>query len=225
MTVVASGETLGSQLTPGSQNGLNCLHPMVEHSERVLGLTARQRAHTIWRLDGGFGTDAAINWLLSRNYQAAVKGYNGLRAKKIMAMIDDNAWQALRPERWFAVVEDQHTLRYARKTQTLALYWITAQGLHKCALLIHTLLDQAPHDVVTFYDGRGAMEVEIKQDKVGLQLVRRRKHRWNAQAAWVTLNDLAHNLWHTTCCVGHMTGCGAILSFSSTAVCVWFKTF
>jgi hypothetical protein len=171
---------------------------MVEHSERVLALTPRQRAHTIWRLDGGFGSDAAINWVLVRNYQSVVKGYSGLRAKQIVAQMPDSAWQLLRKNKWFGVVEAEHAVRYARKTQTVALYWITPKGLPKCALLIHTLLDRAPREVVTFYEQRGAMEVEIQEDKVGLQLVKRRKQRWGAQAAWVTINDMAHDILRWT---------------------------
>ena len=85
MTAVPYGETVGSQVYPGSQSGLKCLHAMVEHTEQVLAcwragvlaLTPAQRAHTIWRLDGGFGADTAINWLLRRRYAGVVKGYRG----------------------------------------------------------------------------------------------------------------------------------------------------
>lgn len=71
---------------------------------------------------------------------------------------------------------------------------MTLKGKEKYALLIHQLFDQAPADIVRCYDARGSMETEIREDKVGLQLVKRRKLAWNAQAAWVVLNDVAHNL-------------------------------
>ena len=61
-------------------------------------------------------------------------------------------------------------------------------------MLIHNLLFEATTEAVLCYDSRGAVEVEIKEDKVGLQLVKRRKHHWHAQAAWVILTDMAHNL-------------------------------
>ena len=61
-------------------------------------------------------------------------------------------------------------------------------------MLIHTLLDRIPREVVAFYDQRGGMEVKIKEDKAGLQLVKRRKQCWEAQAAWVILTDLSHDL-------------------------------
>jgi hypothetical protein len=98
----------------------------------------------------------------------------------------------VRTNKWGAVVTPG--VRYARRTQTLALRWLTEKSDERCALLIHTLLDETPLQVLADYDARGGMESEIKQDKLGLQLVRRRKQCWNAQEAWVIVTDLAHNL-------------------------------
>jgi hypothetical protein len=47
---------------------------------------------------------------------------------------------------------------------------------------------------VQCYEARGGQKVEIKEDKLGLQLIRRRKRRWNAQTTWVIVTDMAHNL-------------------------------
>lgn len=44
------------------------------------------------------------------------------------------------------------------------------------------------------YDARARIENEIKADKGGLLLPRRRKKHWNAQEALVLLTDLAHNI-------------------------------
>ena len=44
------------------------------------------------------------------------------------------------------------------------------------------------------YEDRAAIEAELKADKGGLQLHRRRKPRLAAQEAVVLLTDLAHNL-------------------------------
>ena len=44
------------------------------------------------------------------------------------------------------------------------------------------------------HDGRGAMEVEIRTDKQGLRLTRRRKQPLAAQAALILITDTAHNL-------------------------------
>lgn len=192
MSVPCYRETIGSLLYPGFAHGISTLKPTVELTERVLHRKCSQREHIVWRLDGGFGSDDAINWLLTRDYQILVKGYNSRRAQKVVRRIPAEAWQSVRENKWVALVPNG--VRYARRTQTLALRWLTEKGGERCALLIHTLLDEPLLQVVAYYDTRGGMESEIKQDKLGLQLIRRRKHRWNAQEAWVIVTDLAHNL-------------------------------
>lgn len=157
-------------------------------------LQPHQRRRTIWRLDAGFGSDSAINWMLAHDYQLITKGYNSRRAQKVVSQIAAETWQAVRPNKWVARVPDG--MRYARRTQTLALRWLTESKQERCALLIHTFLNEDPLSVVECYDQRsGAIEIEsIKQDKFGLQLTHRRKQAWPAQEAWIILTDLAHNL-------------------------------
>jgi DDE family transposase len=180
-------------LYPGFTHSLATLQPTVELAERLLGLKAHQRRCTIWRLDGGYGSEEALNWLLSRDFQCVAKGFSVRRAQKVVHQIPPEAWQPVREHKWVAVVPQG--VRYARRTQTLALRWITEAGRERCALLIHTLLDWPSLEVVHCYDARGgSIESDLHQDKVGLQLVRRRKQRWNAQATWVLLTDVAHNL-------------------------------
>jgi len=186
-------ETLGSLLYPGFQHSLSTLQPTVHLAEHLLQLKPHQCHRTTWRLDAGFGSDDAINWLLSRDYQLIAKGYNSRRAQKVVNQVPPEAWQPVRDNKWVAIVPN--SVRYARRTQTLALRWVTESYRERGALLIHTLLDQLPIEVVTCYDDRGGtIELDIKQDKLGLKLVRRRKQHWNAQEAWVILTDLAHNL-------------------------------
>jgi Transposase DDE domain group 1 len=185
-------ETLGSLLYPGFVHSLSTLKPTIELTERVLRLKTPQRHGVVWRLDGGFGSDDAINWVLARDYQLVAKGYNSRRAQKVVRQVPSDAWQSVREHKWVAVVPEG--VRYARRTQTLAVRWMTEKGQERCALLIHTLLNESPLQVVEYYDARGSMESEIKQDKLGLHLVRRRKQRWAAQEAWVILTDAAHNL-------------------------------
>ena len=193
MAVCQYRETLGSLLYPGGTQSLQAFEPTVELAERLLCLKPHQRHRTLWRLDAGFGSDDAINWLLARDYQLLTKGYNSRRAQKVVRHTASDAWQTVRANRrWVAMVPNE--VRYARCTQTLALRWLTETGKEKCALLIHTLFHLTPLEVLACYDARGGMEVEIKQDKVGLQLLRRRKHRWAAQEAWVILTDVAHDL-------------------------------
>jgi hypothetical protein len=183
---------MGSLLYPGFTHGISTLKPTVELTERVLHHRSSQRHRIVWRLDGGFGSDDAINWLLARDYQILAKGYNSRRAQKVVRQIPAEAWQSVRANKWVALVPNG--VRYARRTQTLALRWLTEKGGERCALLIHTFLDESPLQVVAYYDARGGIESEIKQDKLGLQLIRRRKHLWEAQEAWVIVTDLAHNV-------------------------------
>jgi hypothetical protein len=48
--------------------------------------------------------------------------------------------------------------------------------------------------IATLYDARGAMEVDIRGDKRGLGIEKRRKKSFLAQEALVLLAQLSHNL-------------------------------
>jgi hypothetical protein len=50
------------------------------------------------------GSDAAINWLLSRDYLLVVKGYNRRRAQKGGRAWESKAWQQVRANQWVAAV-------------------------------------------------------------------------------------------------------------------------
>jgi hypothetical protein len=186
------GETLGSWLHVGSAQSVHAFEPMVRATEALLRLKPHQLAHTGWRFDGGFGTDANINWLLARIGHLVTKGYNATRAAAAARRRQDSEWELIGPERWVALVPTG--VRYGRCTQSLVLHWKSETGKDRYALLVHTLLDRPMVEVVHFYDDRAQQEVQIRQDKTGLQLTRRRKRAWAAQEAWVVLNDLAHNL-------------------------------
>jgi hypothetical protein len=180
-------------LYPGAQHSIKCLQPLVLLAERLMHPKTHQFHHLIWRLDAGFGSDEAIKWLVARDYQLLVKGYNSRRAVKVASQVAPHHWQPLRPDKWIAEVPTQ--VRYGRRVQTLALKWYTPSDGARYALLLHTLAQLAPAQVAQLYDARaGTIESDIKQDKLGLQLLRRRKHCWHAQEAWVILSDLAHNL-------------------------------
>ena len=142
MSVPCYRETLGSLLYPGFAHGISTLKPTVELTERVLHRKCSQRDHIVWRLDGGFGSDDALNGLLARDYQILAKGYNSRRAQKVVRQVPAEAWQSVRENKWVALVPNG--VRYARRTQTLALRWLTEKGGERCALLIHTLLDEPP---------------------------------------------------------------------------------
>lgn len=165
---------------------------MVEWAEQLCGFTAAQRRHVWWRLDGGFGSDGSLNWLLPRGSPFVAKGYSARRARHLTEALPAAAWQVLRPGKWFAPLSPGPS--FVLPTQTVAVRWQPERKPLKYALLIHTLPAYSPIEVVRCYEARGGQEVDIKEDKLGLQLVRRRKHKWNAQATWVILTDIAHNL-------------------------------
>jgi hypothetical protein len=193
VSVCPYGETLGSLLYPGTQHSRGCLEPLVYLVEAVLRPKAHHYRHLIWRLDAGFGSDDAIKWLLARDYQMLVKGYSARRAAKVAQHVAANAWQPARTDKWVAVVPTP--VRYGRRVQTLALKWQTEKHGLRYALLLHTLPQYPVAQIVQLYEARGGtIESDIQQDKLGLQLQRRRKHCWHAQEAWVILSDLAHNL-------------------------------
>lgn len=185
-------ETLLSMIYPGSQNGSTTFKSSVRAVQNMIEWTRDQRRCIVWRTDGGLGTDENINYALAHDYQVLMKGYNGKRAKACTRQIADADWYALREDRWVAIVP--HAPRYARRTQTLLLRWLTESKQMQYATLVHSLLDQDWHNIPALYDGRGAMETEIKADKSGLLIPKRRKKRAAAQEALILLSDCAHNL-------------------------------
>jgi hypothetical protein len=185
-------ETLLSMIYPGSQSGLATFKTSVRMVENMLHLTREQRRQTVWRTDGGLGTDENINWALAHDYQVLMKGYNGKRANAFARQIHEQDWHPLREDRWVAIVPKAP--RYARRTQTLVLRWLTEAKQLQHATLVHSLLDHEWQSIPGLYDGRGAVETEIKADKFGLLIPKRRKKRSTAQEALILLSDWAHNI-------------------------------
>jgi hypothetical protein len=84
---------------------------------------------------------------------------------------------------------------YYRRMQTVALCWYNPKrDVFKHALLVCSLLDLDLFEISDLYDERASIETEIKADKGGLLLPKRRKKQFEAQEALVLLTDLAHNI-------------------------------
>jgi Transposase DDE domain group 1 len=180
-----------SLVYPGNQPSQACLYPAVAAVERLLGLLPAQRRRTVLRLDGGFGTDANLNWALWHGDQVLAKGYSGKRANAFARAVPQ--WEELRTgARWIAPAP--MPLRYYRRTQTAVLKWKTEQDTYRHSLLISSLMEPSLAALAEAYDDRAAIAAELKADKGGLQLHRRRKQRLAAREALVLLTDLAHNL-------------------------------
>ena len=183
-------ESLVSLVSPGNQTSQAGVRPTVTAGERGLGLPPAPRRRTVLRLDGGFGTDENFNWALWHAYHVLGKGSSGTRAKALARVPQ---WEELRAgERWMAPAPTP--LHYYRRTQTAVVQWKTAQGAYKHSLLTTSLLESSLAALAEASADRAAIEAELKAEKGGRQLHRRRKKRLAAPEALVLLTDLAHHL-------------------------------
>jgi hypothetical protein len=60
------GEILFEKLYAGNTNSCEVLKDTLKEVERFLGLDEGKRKRTLIRIDGGFGTDENLNWLIER---------------------------------------------------------------------------------------------------------------------------------------------------------------
>jgi hypothetical protein len=181
-------------LYPGNQTSEKSLFETIQQLEALLQLHDRyQRSRILIRLDAGFGNDQNINWLLHRGYQVLSKHKSSKRASLIASQID--VWHPLDDRKWIAEVPQPLCHRYYRRTQTAVLCWYNSKSnVFKYALLVCSLLDLGLLEINHLYDERARIENEIKSDKGGLLLPKRRKKQFEAQEALVLLTDLAHNI-------------------------------
>jgi hypothetical protein len=178
--------------------GLDLVKEAVLEAERVLGLagdddgTRAKRARTEIRLDSSWGSTAAINWVLLRGYQVTTKFKSTGRVQKLVRPIQ--AWQpTASPGREVAAVPEpvplaKPTMQYAVRTPSKE-----PAGYHY-AVLVTSRVDLPMPAAVDRYDGRAAMEAEIKSDKHGLGLGVVRKRKLVAQQLLGLLGQLAHNV-------------------------------
>lgn len=192
LSVPSYHENLYSELYPGNQQAVTMLKPAITTAQTFLSLTPEQRQRTIIRTDASLGTDGNVNWLLWLGYQVLMKGFSGSRAVSLARKLEPSAWleDALR-QRWIAWAPDPP--RLGRRINVFALRW---QGKNKLryGTLLSSMLPLDPLATLRLHDGRGAMEIEIRADKQGLHLPKRRKKSFNAQEGLALLTDLAHNI-------------------------------
>jgi hypothetical protein len=186
-------ETLLSSLYPGNQPGNATFKPTLALIQQRLNLSKEQRRRTILRCDAGFGTDENVNWGLWQQFQVLMKGYSGRRAQLWAARIADDAWLNVAAGRGRQMAVAVNPPRFGRHVNLFVLRWPGKKKLHY-ATLVSSLSQLSPEATWRLYDGRGAAEVEIKADKQGLRLPRRRKRSFAAQEALILLTDIAHNI-------------------------------
>jgi hypothetical protein len=152
-------------------------------------LAAARRKMVLWRLDGGFGSDEKLRWLLARNYQTIVKGFSGRRADNLAQQV--TRWNPY-GDAWLGVVPCP--IDFGREVQA----WVKRrleEGQFRHSYYLTTVKLHSLQAQMTLYDQRGATEIEqFRTDKQGLHLSARRKHAFLAQKALILLDDMAHNL-------------------------------
>lgn len=187
------------------------LPELVLTAEEALDFDEIKRSRTVLRVDGGGGKDENINWILNRGYHLMIKVKNWRRAVKLAASVTTWYSDPKVGDREVGWAEDPYP--YAKPTRQLVLRKRKKDGSWSYHALVFTLTDQMlckllgqadspplPAEQVLlaamhFYDLRsGGLETQNKNDKQGLGLSRRNKHRFAAQEMLVLLTQLAHNL-------------------------------
>lgn len=169
---------------------MQCLQQAVLAVESSFELAAEARKRTLYRLDGGAGTDENLHWLLTRGYQVLAKGFSGKRAKAVAAHV--SRWDVYDGQSWLGWVAP--TFDLGRPIQV-----VVKRRLHKGKLrhsyYVTTLSFPSKRALMSRYNQRGGAEIEqFRADKGGLHLSARRKRCFVAQKALILLTDLAHNL-------------------------------
>lgn len=158
--------------------------------ENTFEFTPVQRRRVAWRLDGGFGSDDNLNWLLARDYQVLAKGASNRRAEALARQVQ--RWDAAPGDCWLAWVPTP--ISFVRPVQIL-LKRRLVKGQFRHSYYFGTLRLPSKRAFMQCYNNRGGAETELfRGDKDGLYLSHRRKHRMNAQEGLVLITDLAHNL-------------------------------
>jgi hypothetical protein len=175
----------------GHETAVSALRSALQDGASRLGWTRAQRAQTVLRLDGGFGTTAVRNWVWSRSYQVVAKMSHRGRVRTWRH--PRGPWQsASRPGREMAPVVRPH--RFCRATRQGGMRPPLEQGGYPYAGLLTPVTDLEPAAVAEAYAGRAMMAATFGQDTHALGLVKRGQHTWAAQHMVVLLARLAQPL-------------------------------
>jgi hypothetical protein len=158
-------------------------------AETALELSPAQRKRTVWRLDGGAGSDQHIRWLLARGYHLIAKGMANRRAAALARQV--RRWDVY-DHIWLGEVEP--SVDYGRPVRVFVKRRFK-KGKFRHSYYVTTLSLPSKGHFIACYNGRGGAEVEqFRNDKSGLSLAARRKQGFLAQKGFILLTDLAHNL-------------------------------
>lgn len=209
----ATEEVVADLLFAGNVQLNSALRALVAAAEEVLPLGRWRRSRTVLRMDSGGGSLDDLNWCLARGYQLHCKDISSQRAEVWAGTVAEWFDDPAHPERQVGWVVPEDTPDYARPVRRLAIRWRKRNRQLGHDLLISTLspdevlrlLGRPPREAyepelvalayAKLYDRRaGAIEIEIREDKQGVGINRRRKKRAAAQAMLTLLGTLAHNV-------------------------------
>lgn len=158
-------------------------------AEIALELALEQRQRTVWRIDGGAGSDDHLIWLLGRGHQVVAKGMSNRRAEALARQV--RRWDPYQ-EIWLGEVAPP--IDYGRPVRFFVKRRLK-EGVFCHSYYVSSLTLPSKGLFMAGYDNRGGAEVEqFRSDKSGLSLEVRRKHSFPAQMGFLLLTDLAHNL-------------------------------
>jgi hypothetical protein len=190
VSAIHEHETIWSEVFPGNTHTAQCFKPAVEATETALDLSTAQRKRSVWRMDGGAGTDEDFRWLLARGYQVLAKGISNRRADALAQQV--RRWDLFRHDCELAEVPSPvdfgRPVRMFLKRKRKAGEW-------HYTYYVSTLTLPSKTSFLQLYDDRGGAEIEqFRNDKDGLNLDARRKRSFTGQQGYILLTDLAHNL-------------------------------
>jgi hypothetical protein len=134
----------------------------------------------VLRLDGGFGTDANLNWALWHAYHVLAKGYSGKRANAFWVV---PRWEELRSgECWIAPAPT--ALHYYRRPQTAVLKWKTEPGKYGHSLLTTSLPQCSLRGLAEICDDCAAIEAEFKADTGTCSSIGGASNDWPLRRPW-----------------------------------------
>lgn len=168
---------------------MNCLPDALAGVQSSLELEPKQRQRTVWRMDGGGGSEANFRLVVQAGYHLHAKGLSSSRAAALAKQV--SRWDAY-DDIWLGEVAPPFDLgrpirvfvqRRLKKDKFLHAYFVS------------TLTLPSKKHFLAYYRNRGGAEVEqFRQDKSGLALGVRRKRSFTGQTGYILLTDLAHNL-------------------------------
>ena len=189
VSAVKYRETIWSDLYPGNRHTVRCFQPAVLAAENALELAPAQRQRTVWRIDGGAGSDEQLRWLLARGYHVMAKGTSNRRANALAQQVP--RWDAYR-DVWLGEVPPPAD--YGQPVRVFVKRRLKNDAFCHSYYVTTLSLPSKGH-FIAYYDRRGAAEIEqFRNDKSGLRLGARRKRSFLGQKGYILLTDLVHNL-------------------------------